>query len=336
VRWRRGARIGLTLAVTGLCCAYILTKIDLGTTADVAGEARLAYVLLALAITLAAFPVNAWRWQLLLRAQGIHDNMGWLTRAYLVSYTAGQVLPSSLGADAVRIYETARRHPGNAGVVAGSILLERALGAVATLVLAAIGLLLAVGRYDVGIYIWIVLAFVVLAILAGVILFSRGARPLLRRTTPLLRRIWVERQVRVVYEAIHRYRDNVTLLIGVTAITLVVQAAGVLAIWASAKAVGIDLSPRPYYVMGPLLVLLVLIPFTVSGLGVRESFFVSFLGELAVGANEAFSAGLIFFVVIIAAAVPGFLIWGVEVFIRRADRAPVVDRGAREYDEFHD
>ena len=52
-----------------------------------------------------------------------------------------------------------------------------------------------------------------------------------------------------------------------------------LAVWPSGKAVGIDLSPRPYYVMGPLLFLVMLVPFTVNGFAVRESFFVSFLGQ---------------------------------------------------------
>ena len=33
-------------------------------------------------------------------------------RAYFIAYTAGQVLPTSLGGDAMRIFETTRRHPG--------------------------------------------------------------------------------------------------------------------------------------------------------------------------------------------------------------------------------
>ena len=78
-----------------------------------------------------------------------------------------------------------------------------------------------------------------------------------------------------------------------------------LAIWCAGKAVGVDLSPRPYYVMGPLLFLVMLVPFTINGLAVRESFFVSFLGTLGVSADQAFSAGFLFFLVTVAAALPG-------------------------------
>jgi uncharacterized protein (TIRG00374 family) len=257
-------------------------------------------------------PPMAWRWQKLLRAKDIDDNLGWLTRAYLVSYTAGQVLPTSVGGDAVRIYETTRRHPGRGGPVAGSVLLERALGGAATLMLAAVGFGIAIGRYDVGAYLWVELAFVVATVVLGVVLFARSARPLLRRFVPLLRRVWIERPVRAVYEGIHSYRENATLLVGVLALTVVIQAVRVLAIWSAGKAVGVDLSARPYYVMGPLLFLVMLVPFTINGLAVRESFFVSFLGQLGIGADPAFAAGFLFFVVTIAMALPGAAILGWE------------------------
>jgi hypothetical protein len=57
--------------------------------------------------------------------------------------------------------------------------------------------------------------------------------------------------------------------------------------------------------MGPLLFLVMLVPFTINGLAVRESFFVSFLGNLSVGADAAFAAGFLFFLVTIAMALPG-------------------------------
>ncbi len=81
-----------------------------------------------------------------------------------------------------------------------------------------------------------------------------------------------------------------------------------LAIWLCGEAVGIDLSPRPYYVMGPLLFLVMLVPFTLNGLAVRESFFVSFLGNVGVDADRAFAAGFVFFVITVLIAVPGAII----------------------------
>src|SRR4051794_13414649 len=247
----------------------------------------------------------AWRWQRLLAARGVHDTLPRLVRTYFVGYAAGQVLPTSLGGDASRIFETTRRHPGTGGPAAATVLLERALGGVATLVLAAVGFALAVGRYDVGGYLWVELAFVVGAAVAGVVLFSTRLHPLLQLTRPLLRVVRLERPLREAYLGLHAYRADAGLLGAMFALTFVVQAVRVLAIWCAGKAVGVDLSPRPYYVMGPLLFLVMLVPFTVNGLAVREAFFVSFLGTLGVPADAAFATGFLFFVVTILLALPG-------------------------------
>src|SRR6185437_16673222 len=277
---KRFLRLSGTLVVTGLCLAYLIWKIDLSKTLHILAHANFGYFLGAVAIMVLSVLPMAWRWQRLLVARGIHDRLSWLVRAYFVAYTAGQVLPTAVGGDAVRIYETSRRHPGNGGSVAASVLLERALGGAATLTLAAVGFALAIGHYDVGAYLWVEGAFVVATIVLAVLLFSRRLRPLLARTVPLLRFLRIERPVRAVYEGLHAYRGNVTLLVWVFLLTLVVQAVRVLAIWLTGKAVGVDLSPRPYYVMGPLLFLVLLVPFTVNGLAVRETFFVSFLSNL--------------------------------------------------------
>jgi uncharacterized protein (TIRG00374 family) len=295
----RPVKAAAGLAVTGLCVAYILWQIDVGQTLHILRHANLGYFLGAIAIMgISVWPM-AWRWQRLLRARGMHDDLGWLVRTYFVSYTAGQILPTSIGGDAARIYETSKRHPGQGAPVTGSVLLERALGGAATLILAAIGFALAIGQYDVGGYLWVELAFVVGSVVAAFALFSRRARGPLGRTRPLLRRLKVERPLRAAYE------DHTRLMVGVMILTLGVQAVRVLAIWLTGEAVGVDLSPRPYYVMGPLLFLVMLVPFTINGLAVREAFFVSFLTQLGVSADRAFATGFLFFVVTIALALPG-------------------------------
>jgi len=300
----RAIRIVLTLAITGACLAYLLWKLDVRKTAHILVHADLLWFTGAVAVMALGVPPMAWRWQRLLRARGVRESLPWLNRAYFVSYTAGQVLPTAVGGDAARIYETARRHPGRLGDLTAIVLLERALGGVATLALAAVGFALAIGKYDVGAYVWIELAFVIGTVLLAVIFFSDAARRPLRRFVPLLRRFRLERPLRAFYAGVHAFRAHKRLMLGVLVLTLVVQAYRVLAIWMTGRAVGVDLSPRPYYVMGPLLFLVMLVPFTVNGLAVRESFFVSFLGALGIGADPAFATGFLFFVVTIVLALP--------------------------------
>ena len=102
-----------TLVVTGLCTAYILWKIDLGKTVDILRDAELGYFVgcgrdhgrhrLADGLALAA----AAR-----RRAAIHDRLALADARVLLGVHGGQVLPTSVGGDAMRIFETTRRHPG--------------------------------------------------------------------------------------------------------------------------------------------------------------------------------------------------------------------------------
>jgi uncharacterized protein (TIRG00374 family) len=320
---KRWFRVLATLLVTGLAAAYLISKVDLRKTVHIIGSASVSWLALSALLTLVTVPPQAWRWQLLLRARGVRDSLVWLTRAYCVSYAVGQVLPTGVGGDASRIYEASRRHPGFGSPIAGSVVLERAIGGAVTLVLAAIGFLLAIGRYPIGAYLWIEALFVVGTVVAGVVVFSARLRRHLRLVVRPLRRLRVERYVRALYEGMHGYRYHAGTLLAVAAITTAAQVSRIFAIWAGGRAVGVDLPLKPYIVLGPLLFLVMLVPFTINGLGVREAFFVSFLGKLGVSADAAFAVGFIFFLMTLLLALPGLVIILWEGF-RRAP-VPVAD-----------
>jgi glycosyltransferase 2 family protein len=315
---KRRLRIPAALLVSGLAVAYILYKIDFGKTAHILGAASVPWLLVSAALTVVTVPAMAWRWQQLLAVRGVEESVAWLTRTYFVSYAWGQILPTSVGGDAARIVETSRRHPGRITPVTGSVLLERALGGAVTLLLAGVGFLLAIGRhYAIGAYLWPEAIFVVGIAVAGIVFFSRRIRTRLAFLLPLARRLRLETPARAVYDGIHGYRSHPRTLVVVAAVTAAAQLTRVLAIYASGRAVGIHLPVLPYVVLGPLLFLVLLVP-SINGIGVREAFFVDFLGRLHVNADAAFACGFLFFVMTILLALPGVavILWE-NVFGRR-------------------
>jgi uncharacterized membrane protein YbhN (UPF0104 family) len=196
------------------------------------------------------------------------------------------------------------------------------LGGAVTLLLAGVGFLLAIGRYSIGAYLWPEGIFVVLTIAAGIVFFSRSIRRRLAFLLPLARRLRVETPARAVYDGVHGYREHPKTLLLVSGVTVLMQMTRILAIYASGRAVGIHLSVLPYIVLGPLLFLVMLVPFTVNGIGVREAFFVSFLGNLNINADAAFACGFLFFLMTILLALPGVavILWE-QVFDRRSAAA---------------
>lgn len=307
----RSSKLGLQLLVSGAVLALLLWRIDLGQTIDILRESRWGYVAASLAIFLATTWLMAWRWWALLRVRGVHEPYTWLVRMYFVSYAASQVLPTAVGGDAVRIIEHARRRPDVRATAAGAVVMERIMGSVGTLVLVAIALALAAGRYE-GVRLLVIVELALLAamIVLGLLLFSkRLGRHLEERLFPLGRRLRIEGVMQSLYRAMHEYRNAPRVLLEVLAVTLVAQFARVIAIWLCGEAVGIDVSPYVYIILGPLLFLVQMIPFTLNGIGVREAFFVGFLGRFDVPQEAAFAAGFLYFAVSIVTSLPGAFLW---------------------------
>jgi glycosyltransferase 2 family protein len=308
----RYLKIALHVIVSAGVLAYLIWQIDLRKTIDLIGGANGLLLLAALAIFVATTWAMAWRWQLLLGAKGIHEPLGWLTRLYFIGYAAGQVLPTGIGGDAVRIVEHSRRRPDAKGEAAAAVLLERVIGAAGTLVMVAIGLIVAIGRYDDIEYLIVIEALFLVLVTAGlVLLFSKRAARALSWLGPLAARVRLERAGRSVYRALHGYREQPRTLLVVLGITVCLQFVRCLAIWLCGEAVGVDVSPLVYVILGPLLFLVMMVPFTINGLGVREAFFVAFLGRFGVDADAAFATGFLFYAVTIATSLPGgvILLW---------------------------
>jgi uncharacterized protein (TIRG00374 family) len=306
----RTLKIALQVAISGGLIAVLLWQIDLDQTGELIFSSNPAYLLVALGIFLVTTWGMGWRWQVLLHSKGIHEPLGWLTKLYFVSYAVGQVLPTSVGGDAVRIVEHARRRPRARAETVGAIFMERAVGSAATLVLVAAGLAVAVGRYeDIAALIWLEVVLVAAMLVLAVLLFHRRtARALQERVFPLGRRLRLDRPLAALHAAMHGYREKRGALASVLGITLGIQVARIAAIWCCGEAVGIDVSPLVYAILGPLLFLILMLPFTINGLGVREVFFVAFLSRFDVDAGAALATGLLFYAVTVATSLPGALI----------------------------
>jgi uncharacterized protein (TIRG00374 family) len=310
---RRPVKLSVQILVSGAVLAFLLWQIDLEQTVDVIRESNWAYVALAFLILIATTWLMTWRWSALLAARGVREPFSWLLGLYFVSYAAGQVLPTAVGGDAVRIIEHARRRPDARATAAASVFMERTLGSAATLVLVALGLAVAVGRYE-GVEILVVLevVFLVAMVVLGLLLFSRRlGHALERRLFPLGRRVKLEKPLQSLYWAMHEYRSAPGVMAAVLGVSVVSQLMRVVGIWLCGEAVGADVSPLVYIILGPLLFLVQMIPFTLNGLGVREAFFVLFLARFDVPEDVAFAAGFLYFAISIATCLPGafILLW---------------------------
>ena len=285
-------RLGISL---GLLLVLLLFFVDLGQAWRAVAAARWEFLVLLLA----AFTLDRWlmsyKWRLLLVSQGFKAGHGEALKAYYLATFAGCFLPSTLGADAVRVGVFARPdRPSQA--VAASIFLERALGFVAAALAAVIGLVLLAGITTglPGEFFYWSFGLLGAATLAVALSFSAWAE----RLHGHAERRWREKSRLLAWllgfvAAYHQYRRRRGVLLWFLALSFLEQGAPIIFNWLTAKALNLDLSLLEAAAVTPVVFFLARLPVSFSSFGVLEGLYVAFFRLVGIGATSAFLIGFL-------------------------------------------
>ena len=234
--------------------------------------------------------VSSWRWNTLLRAQGIVVRLRTLVGSFLVATFFNNFLPSNIGGDVVRVRDTAG--PANSKTLAATVVLvDRGLGLLALVLVAALGATasqpgLRGGGPPVQPWmLWTGLAF------GGAVSIQALRVPSLvtRLASPLrwLHADWVDARLAKLTLALGRFADAPGALASSAAGAIVVQALLVAFYAAVARGLHIPVSPWHLAVMVPVSFIVQMIPISVNGFGVREATFVAFFALAGLPAEAA-------------------------------------------------
>jgi hypothetical protein len=273
---------------------YLVLRRNFSPTVTAARNASVVWLLLALAIFLIQILVSSWRWGLLVRAQGITMPFSALLNSYLVATFFNNFLPSNIGGDVIRIGDSARR-AGSTTLAAIVVLADRGIGLVGLGFVAAIGASVTawisptMGPIGPGL-LWAGLAGVV-AVAGWAILAPQGVGRLLspaRRLHPE----WFDERLERLHAAMARFRQAPDALAGGFCGSIGVQALLVLFYAAIARGLHMEVPLWHLAIVVPLSFVVLMLPISVNGLGLREATFVLYLSRLGVPAASATALSL--------------------------------------------
>ena len=293
MRIDRRTRVAVEAIVSAVVLGLLLRWAGLHDVAHTLRGTDLAWFLPAFAVSAGTVVLMALRWQMLLTAKSIPVPLGWLVRTYYVALFAGQFLPAAIGGDAVRVVELGRR-TNDAPEAVASVLIDRRVGLVSLVVLAAVAVAVSGAGRRPGV-IAAEAAFGVAAAAVLAMLFSslRGAVARWLEPRAAGRRLAVGQRF---YDALHAYREHRGTLVAVGLLALVVQLARVGVIWMLVRALSLDVPDSVVLLAGPVVFAALALPVSLNGIGVREAVFVYFLHGHA-GRPQAIALGLAFFAV---------------------------------------
>lgn len=255
----------------------------------------------------------AYRWMALLAAVApSRPSSRALWRIFLVSTFIGTFLPASIGSDAVRVWSLSRAGVATATSLA-SVLMDRLLGVIAIVIAAVTGLALAPtvipGMVDDRRVTW---SFAIVAVACAgalAVVFSVRLDDLLRR----MMRTWREGRLRSsasrVLDSLQAYRREHRMLGMVLAASVAVQALRILQAWLLGLSLAIHASLAGYFVLIPIILLVMLLPVTINGLGTSQAAFVWGFGLLGVARADAFALSLLFLALGVLGNLPGGIIY---------------------------
>ncbi len=294
-RGRRALILAVKIAVSAGLLAVLIIKSDAPRLWHYVRTASVAWLAAALGFYFLMILASAWRWGLLLDAQGIRVPARTLTGSFLVATFFNNFLPSNIGGDVIRIADTAK--PARSKTLAATVvLIDRGLGLLGLILLAAVAASAARGE---GIPPGPVPAVLLWVVFAGatVVAAPAFASPgLLVRALAPLRRLhpeWVGARLDALSGVMGRFRDAPSALVGCFVGAVIVQALLVGFYAAVAHAIGVAVSPWHMAVVVPVSFLVQMLPLSLNGFGLREATFSFYFARLGLPIEAALVISLL-------------------------------------------
>lgn len=248
---------------------------------------------------MAGVVLSCFKWQIILRVDGLDCSLFTLVRYYLIGTFFNNFLPTSIGGDAVRAYYLSREY-GRSSVGVSSILAERLSG------LFVLALFPVVAFYPSAISIPGSIQGVFGGGLAGLALLA------VVLALPVVRKRWLRLLPHRVRNAMEHVGDSLGRCLRDTRSLTIVILCSILfnglmifATWFVSAALCLDLRMIDLMVIVPLVVFLTMIPFSLNGLGIREGGYIFFLADIGVGGTEALSFSLLTYLLVLVLSVVG-------------------------------
>lgn len=311
---RRHLLIVLKVTVSLALLAILFSRIDAATLWATARRASLLWLTAALGVYFVNVLVSTWRWHLLLDAQAVTMRLRTLLGSFLVATFFNNFLPSNIGGDVIRIRDSAKEAHSKT-LATTVILVDRALGLMGLVLVAAIGATVATspGRGQAPILpIWLWTGLIVAAVVsAPAVLAPEGVGRLLQPLA-VLHPEWIGGRIDTFTTTLARFREKPTALARAFGGAVVVQALLVLFYAAVVYALGVRVGVSDLAVVVPISLVAQMLPVSVNGFGVREATFSFYFSRIGLPIESALLVSLI-----AAAVVMVFSLSGAAVYVSR-------------------
>jgi uncharacterized protein (TIRG00374 family) len=263
------------------------------------------------------------RWLFIIRAAGETARFGRVFTTTLVGNFFALFLPEAVGSDLARMYGL-KDEVGTSANIVSTVLLDRVIGLVSLVLMAVVGLLVGSEFINNQSVVLLIVGLLVFFVVGWVLFFNRRFMEWVFTwlfKLPIVGRL--ESSIRALYESLYALSQQPRLLVTTLLLSLVVQAVEVISVIFIAQAIGVQTSIAYFFIFLPIVWVVITIPISISGLGVREGVFVFFFAQVGVNATDAVTMSLLYYSFRVISGILGGLIFLRSSIVYTQKRAKV-------------
>lgn len=282
--------------------AWVLSKVDLPSAWQQAKAMDIGMVVLAMVLMQMQIALGAVRWGLVLRA--LEASFRWSSTAavYYIGVFFSIVLPGAVGGDAVRMWFS-RRAGLSLATSVNSVALERAMTVFALVLLVCLTQPILMTRIPDLPGVWVFPMLLAICVVGVLVLASLDKLPRSTHRWKLVRGL-----VQLAGDT-RKLFFHPAWSLGTLAVALVGHANLSLAVYVLAVGLGLDVHILDTLVLVPPVILVMTLPISIAGWGVRETAMVTAFSFVGVPDHSAIVLSIIFGIVTMVTALPGGLVF---------------------------
>ncbi len=293
---------------------FLLFRISPGKLVGNLEKADPLLMAVAVAVFFLSSLLGAFQWHILLGAGGVAITFSRTFELYFAGLFFNNFFPSNVGGDAFKIYDVVKGGNDPHRVFAIT-LLDRIFGITGLCILAVAAYLIILpggGAGVIGIYIAVFAACVAIAVVTA---FNRRLSSAIRTLFGKIRILGLGRRFDMIFGHLGSLRNTPSLMVKVVLLTLLVQGLRIATHIFVGLGLGIAMTVSTvvhFYVFVPLLGLVMILPISINGLGVREGAGILLFKRIGILEEQAVLMEFITYAVMVAVSLLGGL-----MFLRR-------------------
>jgi uncharacterized protein (TIRG00374 family) len=298
-----GIEILKILITIGLFFCLFKTKVPIHEVLQNIKNINFLYFVIAIFSIFLYYFIFSLRWRSLLTAQKIDISKGRSYSYIIISFFFNNFLPSGLGMDIIRSAYAGGKE--NFEKALGASIMERVLGIIGMMLIGIIAIL-SWKRDFAKLYIYSV---IILLILLIYYLLTSLKVSWLKEKLLSIKFLNLGASIRNFYRAFKTYKSKRKIVIRGIGYSILLQLVVILINFFIAKGLSLSIPLFALFAYIPLITVISLIPITINGLGLRETFYVIFFSSFNIAKSEAFSISLLFFVASVIASCVGGIVF---------------------------